>query len=146
CSAGVWWAAFTLLPMFTLRNRPPVVKPPAGESLVSTGFRQLGRTLASLRKYPQTLLFLAAYLLYNDAVQAVLALASQFGNDELHIPLSTLTIVILMVQFVAFFGSFGFNFIAAKVGAKRAVLIALAIWSATLLYIYVSVKTTLEFF
>ena len=35
------------------------------------------------------MLFLIAYLLYNDAIQTVLSLASQFGNDELKIPVST---------------------------------------------------------
>jgi MFS transporter, UMF1 family len=145
-SAGAWWAGFTLIPMLALRNRPSRLKLPPGESMLAKGFRQLLRTLADMRKYPQTITFLIAYLLYNDAVQAVIAMASQFGNDELKIPLSTLTMVILMVQFVAFFGSFLFNFIAARMSAKRAVLLALAIWVAILFYIYVSVKTTLEFF
>ncbi len=53
-------------------------------------------------------MFLIAYLLYNDAIQAALALASQFGNDELKIPVSSLTMAILMVQFVGFFGATGF--------------------------------------
>ena len=47
--------------------------------------------------FPETLTFLIAYLLYNDAIQTVIALASQFGNDELKIPLSTLTLLTLMV-------------------------------------------------
>ena len=52
---------------------------------------QLRHTLADIRRYPQSMMFLIAYLLYNDAIQAVLALASQFGNDELKIPVSSLT-------------------------------------------------------
>ena len=59
------------------------------------------------------MMFLIAYLLYNDAIQAVLALASQFGNDELKIPVSSLTMAILMVQFVGFFGAIGFQWVAA---------------------------------
>ena len=66
-----------------------------------------------MRRYPQTAIFLIAYLLYNDAVQAVLAVASQFANDELKIPVSQLTLVILMIQFVAFFGAIGFQWLAA---------------------------------
>jgi UMF1 family MFS transporter len=90
--------------------------------------------------------FLIAYLLYNDAIQTVITLASQFGNDELKIPVSQLTLAILMVQFVAFFGSILFNWIAAAINAKRAVVLSLVIWTAVLIYIYVAVKTTLEFF
>ena len=66
-----------------------------------------------MRLYPQTLRFIIAFLLYNDAIQTVIALASQFGNDELKIPISQLTLAILMVQFVAFFGAMGFKWLAA---------------------------------
>ncbi|MEO8029082.1 MAG: MFS transporter, partial [Bryobacteraceae bacterium] len=103
-SAGVWWALFTVPALIRLRNRAPARVNLSGQSVLTVGFTQLFRTLAHLRGFPQTLLFLSAYLLYNDAIQTVISLASQFGNDELKIPLSTLTLAILMVQFVAFFG------------------------------------------
>ncbi len=90
--------------------------------------------------------FVIAFLLYNDAIQTVIALASQFGNDELKIPISQLTLAILMVQFVAFFGAMGFNALARIITAKRAVAVSLVIWSATLIYIYLEVRTTLQFF
>ena len=79
-------------------------------------------------------------------IQTVINLASQFGNDELKIPVSTLTLAILMVQFVAFFGSMGFNWLASIINAKRAVIVSLVIWTGVLIYIYVAVKTTVEFF
>ena len=44
-----------------------------------------------MRHYPETLRFLVAYLIYNDAVQAVIALAAQFGSDELKISMADLT-------------------------------------------------------
>ena len=103
-SAGLWWGLFTLVPLFGLKNRPPARKRAPGESL-SNGFKQLVRTLRDMRQYPQTLTFLIAYLIYNDAVQAVITLSGQFGSDELKIPMGTLTMAILMVQFLAFAGS-----------------------------------------
>jgi UMF1 family MFS transporter len=145
-SAGVWWAIFTIPTLVTLRNRGPARMLAAGQSAVGTVLRQLGHTLSEVRKYPQTTTFLIAYLLYNDAIQTVLALASQFGNDELKIPVSQLTLAILMVQFVAFFGAMMFNWIAARINAKRAVVLSLVIWTASLIYIYLSVRTTVEFF
>ncbi len=146
CSAGVWWAIFTIPTLVTLHNRGPARTLAAGQSAVATVLRQLGHTLSEVRKYPETMTFLIAYLLYNDAIQTVLALASQFGNDELKIPVSQLTLAILMVQFVAFFGAMLFNWIAARTSAKRAVVISLVIWTGSLIYIYLSVKTTVEFF
>ena len=144
-SAGAWWAVFTLIPLATLRNRAPEARPP-GRSAVGAGFQQLADTLRDLRRYPRTLTFLLAYLIYNAAIQTVITLASQFGNDELKIPMSTLTIVILMVQFVAFFGSISFNWIAAVLDARRAVMIALVLWTVVLVAMYGWVRTTAQFF
>jgi MFS transporter, UMF1 family len=146
CSAGVWWAIFTVIPLVTLRRHAAARRLPAGEHYLTAGFRQLTRTLASLRRYPQALLFLAAYLTYNDAIQAVITLAAQFGNDELKISMSNLTLMILMVQFVAFFGAIAFNWIAAVIDAQRAVMLSLVIWTGVLVAIYVSVRTTAQFF
>ncbi len=145
-SAGVWWAIFTIPTLLTIRNRGPARSLPPGQRAVRAVLSELGNTFRDLRNYPETLIFLIAYLLYNDAIQTVIALASQFGNDELKIPVSQLTLAILMVQFVAFFGSILFNWIAAAIHAKRAVIVSLVIWTGVLIYIYVAVKSTLEFF
>ncbi len=145
-SAGVWWAGFTIPVLAMLRNRAASGAVPTGQAAVGAVVGQLLHTLASIRRYPQTMTFLIAYLLYNDAIQAVLALAAQFGNDELKIPVSTLTLAILMVQFVGFFGAIGFQWLAAAISAKRAILVSLVLWTATLIYLYAAVKTTGDFF
>jgi MFS transporter, UMF1 family len=145
-SAGVWWAVFTIPTLFALRNRTAHHAVPHGRRPVGAVLGQLRHTVADIRRYPETVTFLVAYLLYNDAIQAVLALAAQFGNDELKIPVSKLTLAILMVQFVGFFGAVGFQWLAAALDAKRAILVSLVIWTATLIYIYAAVKTTAEFF
>jgi len=145
-SAGVWWAVFTIPTLLTLRNRGPGHPLPRGKRAAGAVLGQLRHTLADIRRYPQSMMFLIAYLLYNDAIQAVLALASQFGNDELKIPVSSLTMAILMVQFVGFFGAIGFEWAAAAVGAKRAIMVTLVLWTATLIYLFAWVHTTREFF
>lgn len=145
-SAGLWWAVFSIIPVLGLRNRRPPRELPPDKGLLATSFRQLIGTLKDLRNYPETLKYLLAYLLYNDAVQAVITLSSQFGNDELKMPLSSLTMAILMVQFVAFFGATGFNLIAKRTGAKTAILIGLVIWTGVLIFIYAAVHTSRDFF
>jgi MFS transporter, UMF1 family len=144
-SAGVWWALFSFIPLAAIRNRPPGRTRGPGEGLMKT-FREFAVTLRDMRHYPQTLRFLVAYLLYNDAVQTVIAVSAQFGSDELKIPLADLTEVILMVQFVAFFGSLLFDWIAKWIGAKDAVIVSLLIWTGVLISIYVSVRTETQFF
>jgi len=145
-SAGMWWAVFTLIPLATLKRRQPIKSLPHGETYLSAGFKQLRKTLGKARAYPQTLIFLVAYLIYNDGIQTVITLSSQFGQEELGLPVSTLTVVILMVQFVAFFGAILFNYVSKAVGGKRAIIISLLIWSGALIYAYGFLRTTLHFF
>lgn len=145
-SAGIWWGVFTLIPLAALRRRRPLKKLPRGENYLSVGFKQLGKTFSKARAYPQTLLFLVAFLIYNDGIQTVTTLASQFGQEELGLPVSTLTEVILMVQFVGFFGSILFNYISKAVGTKRAIMISLMIWIGALVYAYGFLKTSFDFF
>jgi UMF1 family MFS transporter len=144
-SAGVWWALFTIVCLVGLKNRPPGRTRAAGEGLGS-GFKQLFQTIREMRGYPQTLTFLIAYLIYNDAVQAVITLSGQFGSDELNIPMGTLTLAILMVQFLAFAGALLFNVISNRIGTKRAIGLSLVIWSCVIAAIYVTVRTTAQFF
>jgi len=145
-SSGAWWAVFTLIPMSTLKNRLPAKSAPEGKSYVATGFNQLRHTIKSARRYPQTLLFLVGYLLYNDGIQAVIALATVFGKEELKLEEAALVQVILMVQFVAFFGSLLFNWVAKVTGGKRAIMISLVIWTGVLVYAYALLQTKLQFF
>lgn len=144
--AGAWWGGFALITFARLRSRGAARPLPEGESVWGVGFRQLFHTLKGMRAYPQTLLFLVAYLVYNDAIQTVIALAGQFGADELKMPMSQLTLAILMVQFVAFGGALAFNWLAARIGAKHAVMLALVIWTLTLVYIYLLLRTVPQFF
>jgi UMF1 family MFS transporter len=134
-SAGAWWALFSLIPLAGLRNRKPAQPADAGGA--SRVVLQLWRTLRGMARYPQTLLFLVAYLVYNDAIQA--------GSDYLKIPMGQLTLAILMVQFVAFAGSFLFDWVAARLGAKGAVCLALVLWSALMVAMFF-VRTTAHYF
>lgn len=144
-SAGVWWALWTLIPLARLRNRAPL-RESRSEGTVIASFRQFGRTLAGMRAYPQALTFLIAYLLYNDAVQAVIALSGQFAADELRMPMSQLTLAILMVQFMAVGGALLFGRIAGAIGTKLAIAGSLLIWTGTILAIYWWVRTPGHFF
>lgn len=130
-TAGLWWGLWTLVPFLGLRNRPPVrLAPVEGGNVLTASFGQLGQTLRHLRGYRQTLLFLVAYLFFNDGIQTVIGSASLYGQAELGFAEEQLIITILLVQFVAFGGALLFGRLAAAVGAKRAVLLGLVMWTA----------------
>ena len=135
-SAGMWWAIFTLLPLTRLRSRQPRRRLPPGERYLTIGFKQLRQTLRELPRYPMTMLFLLAYLLYNDGIQTVIALSAQFGSEELGMTADELPPLFLMVQFVAFFGALFFGYLAQWIGAKRAILLSLVIWTSVTIYAY----------
>ncbi|SCL31763.1 MFS transporter, UMF1 family [Micromonospora rhizosphaerae] len=131
-SAGVWWAAFTLVPLRWLREHPAAAAAVAaragGRNVVADGFRQLGHTLRNIKAYPLTLFFLLAFLVYNDGIQTVITLASQYGTKELRLEQSTLITTILLVQFLAFGGALALGALAGRVGAWKTVLLSLVLW------------------
>lgn len=144
-SAGLWWAGFTLIPLRRLQNRKRAKTNFSVPPSLSSGFKRLRHTLAHIRQYPQTCRFLVAYLLYNDGIQTVITLSSLFGQEALGIPISTLTAIILMVQFVAFFGAMLFEKIAKRIGTKASIILSLFIWTGTLIYAYGFLATTTQF-
>ncbi|MEJ3744338.1 MFS transporter [Actinomycetes bacterium KLBMP 9797] len=134
-SAGVWWALFTLVPLRWMREHP-ALHTSAGANVVTDGFKQLVRTVRGMRAYPLTLFFLLAFLVYNDGIQTVIALASQFGSEELGLETNTLIITILVVQLTAFFGALALGRLAGRIGARKTVLLSLVLWTAVVLAAY----------
>ena len=134
--AGLWWAGFTLLPLAWLRDRPPLEAPPGEARGLMSGFQQLQRTLRHLWAYPLTLLFLLAFLVYNDGIQTVIALASTYGTEELKLGDATLAATILIVQFVAFGGALLLGLIATRAGAKKTILGSLVGWTVLVVAAY----------
>jgi UMF1 family MFS transporter len=150
-SAGLWWATFTIIPVIGLRdlrganqtigpNANPNVSPTThqttsqttsgeGSGVVTGSLKQLAGTFRELRLYPQTLLFLVAYLFFNDGIQTVISASSVYGAEELKFSSSQLIEIILLVQFVAFGGALLFGRLAGRFGAWRVVLNSLALWT-----------------
>jgi UMF1 family MFS transporter len=108
-AAGIWWALFTLIPLWGLKSIRNQTK--FKLKYIFTSFYDIKSTLKSIRTHKITFNFLIAYLLYNDGVQAVIALAATFGSIELKLGNEVLISAILLVQFVAFIGSILFNYI-----------------------------------
>lgn len=128
-SAGLWWAAFTVIPYVGLRNRAPVNLAPAQGSLVTQAFGQLAGTFRHLRGYRHTMRFLLAYLFFNDGIQTVIGVSSVYGAEQLGFSTSQLIVTILLVQAVAFGGALGLGRLAARFGARDVVLWSLLVWT-----------------
>jgi UMF1 family MFS transporter len=126
-AAGAWWALFAIIPLATLRDRGSGRSDERGAA--AAGFRQLLGTLRASLAYPQTLLFLGAYLLYNDGIQTVITLTAVYAKAELNLGTGTIISTVLMVQFLAFIGALLLGACARFFGAKRVVLASLILWT-----------------
>ena len=153
-SAGLWWLGFAFITWARLRPRHAARTLPAGETYASIGFKQLKKTFSEVKLFPETLRFLLAYFLYNDGIQTVIAVASTFAaapliQGGLELEQETLIAVILMIQFVAFFGALFWGKLAGWIGAKQSVVVSLVIWAGVVIYAYGGLKgetATLQFF
>ena len=147
-SAGVWWLVFTyFFPHKRLVQREPKQTLPEGTNMLSHGIHQIIKTLKEMwRKYPNTLYYLLAYLIYNDGIQTVIIVSSAFAADELGVETQSLLLLILMIQFVAFGGALIFGWLAGRMGAKRAIIISLVIWSGVVIYTYAFLHSEIQLF
>jgi UMF1 family MFS transporter len=140
-SAGVWWLGFSFFTWARLKPRHAHRSLPEGKTYLAVGFSQLSHTLKELKNFPETLKYLLAYFLYNDGIQTVIAVSATFAaapllRGGLEMETGTLTMVILMIQFVAFFGALFWGKLSSWVGAKNAILISLVIWAGVVIYAY----------
>ncbi|GAB1334475.1 MFS transporter [Streptomyces sp. E-15] len=126
-SAGLWWGAFTLVPLRRLRDRHART----GRA-TAPGARQLAATVRDMRRHPLTLAFLLAYLVYNDGIQTVITQASVYGSKELGLGQSTLIGAVLLVQVLAVAGALAMGRLARTYGTRRTILGSLVAWTVTL--------------
>ena len=96
--------------------------------IAAVGFSRTFSTAARLRQFPQLLLFVLAFMLYNDGVQTTINISAVFGTDTLGLTSTDIAITFLIVQFVAFGGAYLFGWIASRVNIRRAIMANLAIW------------------
>lgn len=127
-SAGLWWAIFTFIPFLKIPKRE---KQESGEGLLVSI-----ATLKNILHQPKILLFLIAFLLFNDGIQTVISMAAQFGSEELHLPLETLQISILLVQIIAVFGALMFGKLAESSSALNMLMVSLFLWMSIIIYAY----------
>ncbi len=132
-SVALWWAGFSL-PLFRRVKEPPASPGPR---------RSVRQALSQLRRFPQALKMLAAFLLYNDGIGTIIRFAAIYGA-ELKLDRNAMVASILVVQLVGVPCSFAFGPLAKKLGARQAVLLGLAVYVVITALGYL-MRTTLHF-
>ena len=125
---GLWWGGFALVTVRLLKEqRRPAPDSPGPLGYVRVGFARVWRTTRAAGKLKHLALFLAAFLAYNNGIQTVIAQVALYAQQ--HIPgvgHANILATLLAIQFVASVGAIAFGRIAGRVGAKRAVMLALS--------------------
>ncbi len=129
---GLWWFLFAV-PTYLY------VRIPASPIMVDnlhSGIRGYFRIFAEIKKYPSLLLFLIAFLFYNDGIQTIIVVAAIFAREELGLSQGTILSCFLMIQFVAMPGTLLFGRLAEVSGAKRSLYLALFLFILVTIYAY----------
>ncbi len=127
-SVAVWWAIFSI-PLFRNVPEPPVVQVADEQvNVVSAGFKRLAHTFRQITRYRQLLIFLIAFWIYNDGIGTIIKMATAYG-DEIGIDLTDMVIALIITQFVGIPFSFGFGWLARRLGTKRSILLALVVYT-----------------
>ena len=127
-SVGMWWLIFSI-PLFLRVPEPRALASDNPQPVsIAGGFRQLVGTFHELRKYRQALLFLAAFLIYNDGIQTMIRMATIYG-EGIGIDTGAMITALLLTQFIGVPAAFAFGAVASRIGAKTGILIGLAVYA-----------------
>lgn len=143
-AASLWWGVFGAVSFYLIKSRDAAKIVPHERNIATVGFHELWQTLKELRRLRYTLLFLVAYLFYNDGIQTVILQSSVFLSQELFTQLERdskldqtfLIMIFIIAQISAFAGALIFERISRVLGAKRTILLSLAIWCGIVIYAY----------
>ena len=148
--ASLWWGLFAIVTFRLIRSRGAAKVNTDRKPLVVVGFSEVWRTLKELFGLKYTLLFLVAYLFYNDGIQTVILNSSVFLSQELFVSrgLETSQTFLIGIFFIAqvsaLFGAIIFERISRLLGAKRTIILSLFIWSGIVIYAYAFLQNTTQ--
>ncbi len=135
--AGLWWMGFSLwaIPRIPETGSSQPLPPRLAHlspvnAYLRIGFGRTWHTARRLVHFPQLLLFVVAFVLYNDGVQTTINVSSAYAGGTLGLDLTVIVVAFLIVQFIAYFGALGFGHLSYRLGIKRALLLSLVIWTA----------------
>ena len=135
-SIGIWWFGWSI---WTLKvvPEPDISIDQQGlalPKLIKISFVELINSIKNIAKFPVVILYLLAYLLFNDGIQTVMGIAGAFAAETLGVPLVFNMATILIIQFVAAPGTMVFNWASNLTSTKRALIISLIGWSVIVLF------------
>lgn len=137
---SLWWAVFTI-PM--LKKVKQVHGIELESKPIIKSFKRIANTFKNIRQHKKVFLFLLAYFFYIDGVDTIIKMASSYGAD-LGIKSTTLLIVLLVTQFVAFPFAIIYGKLSERYKGKAMLYVGIIIYTIICIYAYF-LKTSLDF-
>jgi UMF1 family MFS transporter len=136
-SAGIWWGLFGTIAFLLFREeKSSRVEHMGLIRAAARGLQETWETARMVARYRHILIFLLAYMIYNDGVQTVIKMASIYGKDELGLSTGTLLGTLLMVQFIGIAGTLLMSRIALWFGTKKTIMGGLLVWLGLTIFSY----------
>lgn len=138
--AAIWWFVFYLPLQKNVHQKysiAPTKSPLAGS------FTRVFKTIRHIRQYKMVAWFLVAYFFYIDGVDTIFTMATAIGMD-IGVKTSTLMIILLVVQIIAFPFSIIFGWIADWASTRAGILLGIFVYLVICLYA-LNLHTTADF-
>ncbi len=122
--SGLWWAVFAIRPLLALRRLDPVHRPERAGSRPAS----VTEALTAVVRFPLTLWFLGAFLLFVTGINTINTVAAQYGEREIGIDQDVLVPTLVAIQFVGAAGAILHGWLAQRIGTRSAILVSLGCW------------------
>lgn len=127
-TVGIWWLLFTIPLMFNVKEKTGPTEGLNYIRLFKESAKEVVRTFRSLRAHRSAFLFLIGYFFYIDGVNTIIKMAVDYGMS-LGFKSESLIIALLLVQFIGFPAAIGFGFLANRIGARKSLYFAIAVYA-----------------
>ena len=123
---AIWWAVFSVPVLLFVHERPLAKHERLGQG-IAQAWRGLLDTWRLLRRLRMAFVFLIAYWCYIDGVDTIVRMAVDYGLS-LGFAAESLLTALLITQIVGFPSALAFGRIGDRIGAKRAIWLALSVY------------------
>ena len=126
--AGIWWLLFSIFSFSRMKIDETKSENTVSKNYLSAGWKTNLNTLRKVRKFPFLLYFLLAYIFYWDGAQTVINMAGPFFSEVLLLDQTSIIVVYLVVQFIAFIGARLAGYLAGRIGQKNTLIFTITLF------------------